>query len=200
LLFLAGLYHDTGKPKTQTVDDTGRIRFFDHERVGSRLAEERGLAIKLSNQEIDRLVKIVSHHMRPSLLTHGDELPSRKAIYRFFRDTGSAGVDICLLSLADILATFGPTLPQERWEKYLDVVRELLSAWWEDKGESVFPAPLINGDQLMEHLAIPPGPTIGYLIEAIREAQVGGEIDTQEQAILLATKLLHENINKKTGG
>ncbi|MFN8412501.1 MAG: hypothetical protein U0Z26_08960 [Anaerolineales bacterium] len=30
LLFFAALYHDVCKPQTKTIDDTGRIRFFDH--------------------------------------------------------------------------------------------------------------------------------------------------------------------------
>jgi hypothetical protein len=181
------------------MDETGKIRFLEHEHIGSKIAEKRGLALKLSNLEIDRMVKIINHHMRPSLLSHGNELPSKKAIYRFFRDAGSAGVDICILSLADILATYGPTLPQERWSKHLEVVRILLSAWWEDQGDYVFPQPLINGDRLMEELDLPPGPTIGYLLETIREAQVGGEIKTVEEAIDLANSILRKNLNKKTG-
>jgi tRNA nucleotidyltransferase/poly(A) polymerase len=200
LLFLAGMYHDVGKLKTQSMDENGKIRFLEHEHIGSKLAEHRGIALRLSNLEIERLVKIINLHMRPSLLSHGNELPSKKAVYRFFRAAGSAGVDICILSLADILATYGPTLPPERWSKHLDVVRILLSAWWEDKDEVVFPQPLINGDQLMEELDLPPGPMIGYLLETIREAQVGDEIKTVEEAFELADSVLRENLNKKTGG
>jgi tRNA nucleotidyltransferase/poly(A) polymerase len=200
LLFLAGVYHDVGKLNTKSIDETGKIRFLEHEHIGSKVAEMRGSELKLSNLEIDRMVKIINHHMRPSLLSHGNELPSKKAIYRFFRDAGSAGVDICILSLADILATYGPTLPQERWSKHLEIVRILLSAWWEDKDEIVFPQPLINGDRLMKELDIPPGPTIGFLLETIREAQVGGEIKTVDEAIELASSIIRENLNKKTGG
>jgi tRNA nucleotidyltransferase/poly(A) polymerase len=192
LLFLAGLYHDTGKLKTKSVDETGKISFLDHEQTGGRLVERRGKALKLSNVEIERLVTIVNHHMRPSLLSHTKELPSRKAIYRFFRDTGVAGVDICLLSMADILATYGPTLSQERWTRHLDVTRSLLNAWWEDQTESIFPTPIINGDTLMGELDISPGPVVGYLLDAIREAQVAGDIHTQQEAIDLARMLSEE--------
>ena len=51
---------------------------------------------------------IVRNHMRPLLLGQGGGLPSRRSIYRFFRATGLAGVDVCFLSLADFLATYGP--------------------------------------------------------------------------------------------
>jgi poly(A) polymerase len=192
LLFLAGLYHDVGKRKTQTVDDEGKIRFIEHEHIGAKLADKRGQLLKLSRLEIDRLVTIVKHHMRPSFLSHTEEVPSRKAVYRFFRDTGAAGVDISLLSLADILATYGPTLPQERWNRHLEVVRELLHAWWEDQEERVFPIPLIDGDQLMKVLDLSPGPVVGYLLETIREAQVAGDIHTTEEATSLGKTLLQE--------
>ena len=133
LMFLAGLYHDVGKQAAQSVDGEGKIRFIGHEQNGSQLAKKRGQALKLSNLEIERLVTIVGQHMRPSLLSHTDEAPSRKAVYHFFRDTGVAGVDICIISLADMLATYGPTLPQERWIRHLEVVQTLLGAWWDDQ-------------------------------------------------------------------
>jgi tRNA nucleotidyltransferase/poly(A) polymerase len=192
IIFLAGFYHDVGKLKTRSMDETGKTRFIDHEYVGSRLAEKRARELKLSNLEIDRLVTIVSHHMRPSLLSHSNTPLSKRAIYRFFRDTGAAGVDICMLSLADMLATYGPTLPQDRWARHLEAVRELLHMWWDHPEEGIFPAPLINGDGLIKELKISPGPMVGYLLEAIREAQVAGEIHTRQEAISLGRTLLQE--------
>ena len=154
-----------------------------------KLVEQRGRALKLSNQEVERLVKIVNHHMRPSLLSHDQELPSKKAIFRFFRDTDEAGVDICILSLADILATYGSTLPQDRWTRHLEVVQRLLNAWFVERTEAIFPQPYLNGDDLMEELSLSPGPRVGYLLDAIREAQVGGEINSREDALNLARNL-----------
>ncbi|MGE5123990.1 MAG: CCA tRNA nucleotidyltransferase [Acidobacteriaceae bacterium] len=183
ILYLAGLYHDAGKPKARATDEAGKISFIDHEQIGSRMVEKRGQALRLSNLEIDRLKTIVSHHMRPARLSHSAAKPGRKQIYRFFRDTGAAGIDICLISLADLLATYGAALPQDRWVKQLEVVRELFQVWWEDQEAGIFPSPLINGDELMKELNIAAGPEVGYLLEAIREAQVAGEIHTREEAI-----------------
>ena len=199
IIFLAGLYHDVGKLITRTVDDQGNYKFIGHDQIGSKLVEKRGQALKLSNLEIERLVTIVNHHMRPSLLSHPVESPSRKAVYRFFRDTGAAGVDICILSLADMLATYGLTLPQERWARHVEVVRTLLGAWWEDKEESVFPPPLINGNDLKEELKLSTGPIIGYLLESIREAQVAGDIQDRQEALNLARVIMEQNLNTKTG-
>ena len=198
LIFLAGLYHDVGKQTTRSVDRDGKVSFIGHEQSGSQLARKRGQALRLSNLEIDRLVTIVSHHMRPSLLSHPEDPPTRKAVYHFFRDTGAAGVDICLLSLADMLATYGATLPQDRWARHLDVVQTMLGAWWDDREEFIFPAAVINGTELMEALELDPGPMVGYLLEAIREAQINHEVKDKDEAISLVKNILMENINKKT--
>ena len=192
ILFLAGLYHDVGKQATQTIDSTGRIRFLEHERVGSSMVKARGEQLKLANNEIDWLVTIVKHHMRPSLISHTGDLPSSRAVYRFFRDTGAAGIDICLISLADVLATYGPMLPQERWANHLAVIKSLMQAWWEEKDKRVFPPVLISGSELMQALGISTGPVVGYLLEAIREGQIDRRINTKDEAITLAEKVLAE--------
>ncbi len=193
LLLLAVLYHDAGKPQAQQMDERGRIRFFDHDRIGERLIEERAAALRLSKDEQKRLRMIVRHHMRPILLAQRGQLPSRRAVYRFFRDTGEAGVDVCLLSLADILATYGHTLPQEVWNHHLDVVRRLLEAYWEYPEQSVSPPALLNGDDLMATFNLQPGEKLGELLATLREAQAAGEISDRESALRFAQNWLQQH-------
>jgi tRNA nucleotidyltransferase/poly(A) polymerase len=188
LLYLAALYHDSGKRLTRQVEQSGRIRFIDHEKVGAAITTSRAHVLVLSNLEIDRLTTIVRNHMRPLFLAQSEELPSRKAIYRFFRDTGPAGVDIALLSLADTLATYGPTLSQELWAHQVEVVRILLQAWWEQPQESISPVPLVNGSELIQELDLSSGPLIGKLLEEIREAQATGMVTNREEALEFARK------------
>src|ERR1700690_620409 len=64
LLFFAALYHDVSKPASQSVDETGRIRFFGHDESGAKVAVERAHALNLSNDEIERLKIIIGNHMR----------------------------------------------------------------------------------------------------------------------------------------
>lgn len=190
LLFLSALYHDAGKPETWQVDEEGRIRFFNHEQVGAQLVNKRAQALHLSNSEIDRLKVIIRNHMRPLLLGQAGQLPTRRAIYRFFRQTRKAGIDICLLSLADMLATYGPTLSQGVWAHHLEVVRTLMEAWWELANESVSPPPVLTGNDLINELNLVPGPKIGQLLEAIQEAQATGEVKNRSEALALARSLL----------
>ncbi|HEX9029546.1 MAG TPA: HD domain-containing protein, partial [Anaerolineales bacterium] len=185
LLVLTALYHDIAKPQTRQVEEGGRIRFLEHDKLGALTGAARAQALRLSNDEVERLELIISNHMRPHLLSQNETTPSRRAIYRFFRDTGPAGVDVCLLALADTLAMYGPTLPPQAWGQEVDVVRSLLEAWWEQPHEIVSPPALVNGNELIKAFHLKPGPQIGQLLEAIREAQANGDVHSREQALEL---------------
>ena len=195
LLYLAALYHDAGKPACRREDEAQRIRFIGHEQESEQLAVYRAGELRLSNQEIERLRLITRHHMRPFLLGQLEGFPTPRAIYRFFRDTGVAGVDICILSLADMLATYGPTLKQEDWAHHLDVIRCLMEAWWEHPQQQVSPPALLNGHELMAELDLHPGPMLGQLLEAIREAQVVGKVSNRSEAVDLARSLVQTGLD-----
>jgi poly(A) polymerase len=193
-LFLAALYHDVQKPATKSLDESLRIRFFDHDIRGAEVVAERGRAFNLSNDEVERVRKTVQHHMRFHFFTNrleGDKQePSRKAIYRFFRDAGKAGVDLVLLGLADLRGTQGSTLNQETWTAALDVARILLENYWEKPQETVAPPRLLDGNELMSALSLEPGRIVGQLLEAIREGQATGKVENREQALDLARQYL----------
>ncbi len=189
LLFFAALYHDVSKPHTKTVEESGRIRFLRHDEQGAKAAVQRGMALRLSNDELERLQIIIRNHMRIHFHTNrkaeGKE-PGRRAIYRFFRDSGAAGVDLVLLALADFRATYDHTLTQEQWGACLDVCRLFLEAWYEKADEMVTPPQLLNGDNLIAELKMSPGPEIGRLLELIKEEQVMGHFSTREEALAFA--------------
>ncbi len=205
LLFFAALYHDVNKPQTKSIEESGRIRFLGHDELGAQTAEKRGQALRLSNDEIVRLQLIIRNHMRvhskSSRKEAGQEI-SRKAIYRFFRDTGESGVDLILLAMADTRATYEHTLSQEHWAATLDVCRELFEAWFEKADEVIRPQALINGDDLIKELKIKPGPEIGKILEAVRENQAIGKITSREEALAFCNGWLeklrdYERVNGK---
>ncbi len=182
LLMLAALLHDAGKPQVHSVGDDGRVHFHQHELIGAQLAERRAHALRLSNDEIQRLTTIVKHHMRPHWL-HAARPLSRRAVYRFWRDTGPAGLDICLLAMADYLATYGPALDTQDWTGYLETIQTLLDGFFVHHDTVVAPPPLLTGQHLIEHFGLQPGPQIGTLLEQLREAQVEGIVSTTEEAL-----------------
>ncbi len=156
----------------------------------AQAAATRGQALRLSNAEIRRWRTMVRYHRLPEGWTARGRLPSRREIYRYFRATGEAGVDVALLSLAAMLARYGPRLPHDRWQAHLETVRSLLAAWWEQREEVVAPRPLLNGEDLIREVGARPGPLLGQVLEALREAQAAGEVREREQALRWAAAWL----------
>ena len=200
LLMFSALYHDVCKPDTKTIDENGRIRFFDHDIKGAEVTADRARAFNLSNDEVERLHTIVRHHMRfhffADRLEREGQPPSRKAVYRFFRDSGAAGVDLILLALADLRGTKGNELTQVTWTVYLDIARILLENYWEHPEEVVNPPRLIDGNELMKELSLQPGKVVGTLLESIRENQAAGKIVDKEQALAFAREELAKGVNE----
>lgn len=122
-------------------------------------------------------------HFHTSRMEGEGREPSRRAIYRLFRDAGEAGVELVLLGLADLRGTRGTALTQETWTAALNVARLLLENYWEKPEESVSPPRLVDGHELMRVLEMEPGPRLGQLLEAIREAQATGKVSSREQAL-----------------
>ncbi len=191
LLRLGALFHDAGKKEMQTVESDGRIRFLGHDKAGAKLAGQRLRRLTLSNQAIKQIKQIVTGHMRPLLLANEQKTPSRRAIFRYFRDTGSAGVDIGLLALADHLATYDGLGTPEQWQHLLDVVVILFNHYYEHHTETVAPPPFIDGRDLMNELHLEPGPEIGRLLRLIQEAQAAGDIASREEALQFAIKTIN---------
>ncbi|MDY7080328.1 MAG: HDIG domain-containing protein, partial [Chloroflexota bacterium] len=120
LLKLAALLHDVGKPATWAQDEDGRIHFYNHELVGAQMAAARLQELRFSRDEVERMRVLVGQHLRPAHLARAERV-TRRAVYRYFRATGCAGVDVVLLSLADHLAIWGPNLREHRWARRLEV-------------------------------------------------------------------------------
>lgn len=190
LLKLCGLLHDIAKPETKTFEASGRMRFFGHSEKGAELAAELMRRLRFSSREIRMVSRMIDAHLRPIQL--GQEgAPSRKAVYKFFRDTGDAGIETLFLSLADHLASVGPRVNEEGFRRHVVLINFILQTQF-GEGQAVSMPKLVDGDILMASFGLEPGPLLGELLEAIREAQAVREVQTVEEAIALARAKLAE--------
>ena len=181
LLKLAALLHDIAKPQTKAIDESGRMRFLGHGGEGAEVAAGILERLRFSVREIKLVEVLVTYHLRPTQMSQ-DELPSRRAIYRYFRDTGEAGIDLLFLSLADHLATRGPHLDPAQWQEHARVAAHVLARYLEEESLTV-PPKLIDGHDLITRFGLSPGPEIGQVLEAVREVQATGEVTTREEAL-----------------
>ena len=137
--------------------------------------------LRFSNREIEYVELLVKEHMRPTQMSQ-DEVPTRRAIYRFFRDTGESGIDLLFLSLADHLAARGDELDLNEWREHARMTAEVI-ARREEEESLPKPLKLIDGNEIMEKFRLDPGPRVGEILEALREAQAAGEIIDKDQAL-----------------
>lgn len=182
LLRLATLLHDCGKPATRSVDADGRIRFFDHERVGAMLAYERTAALKLSRDEIDQVNRTIRNHMRLNQFSRMPGTPTLRALYRYVRAVGDCAPELTLFALADCYGKRGPNTSMDDCAASRRMATHLLALYYKRFDASIAPAPLLTGKDLLA-LGMSPGPTFGKLLGQLREAQMVGELSSTEQAL-----------------
>jgi len=188
LLKLAALLHDIRKPQTKTLD-AGRMRFLGHAKEGAVIAASMLERLRFSSKEVKLVETEIHYHLRPMQMSNNDELPTRRAIYRYFRDTGEAGIDILFLSLADHLATRGPNLDLASFKEHARLVGYVIGQHFEQEN-IVHPPKLVDGYDIINIFSMSPGPKVGELLEAVREAQASGEVTTKEEALSFIREIL----------
>ena len=183
-LKLAGLLHDVGKPAAKSVEPSGRIRFLEHNQMGAPMAGAALRRLRVGGRGVRLVEAMVRHHLRPGQLSQAGELPTRRAVYRYYRDLAEAALDTLYLNLADYLAARGPDLEMEDWRSRCQAIAMVLEA--PEETAARLPLRLLEGHDLMETFHLQPGPLIGRVLEVVREAQAVGEVTTREEALALA--------------
>ncbi len=189
LLKLGGLLHDIAKPATKTIEVTGRVRFLGHHRVGAEMSSQILGRLRISRRGIDLVRRLVEHHLRPSQMAQIGELPSSRAMYRYYRDVGDAAIDTLYLNIADYLAARGPHLSEPEWAEHCRVIGHILGDGSARRAPRGLPK-LIDGHDIMQTFSLSPGPPIGFFLELVREAQASGEIASRDEALELVNSKL----------
>ena len=189
-LKLTALLHDVSKPSTKTVEESGRIRFFGHHTEGAEVSRGILNRLRFSRKAVAHVSEMVRQHLRPRQMAEKGMMPSRRALYRYYRNVGDVALDTLYLNTADYLAARGPMLEADDWLEHCLLVRHILD-WgrafpYEESGDSSKTLPkLVSGYDIIDRFALEPGRKIGTLLEEVREAQASGEVKTREQALEL---------------
>ena len=165
-LVFSVLLHDVAKPRTATVDETGRIRFSGHDRMGAEMTEKIMRRLRFSGAEIDATVEMVRQHM-----VFKDVPKMREAKLKRFMAR----------------PTFDDELELHRVDcegshRMLDNYEFLLRKREEFASEPIIPPPLVRGDDLIA-LGLKPGPRFGEILEAVETRQLEGNLRTREEAL-----------------
>ena len=173
VLALSALLHDIGKPRTSKTEPSGRIRFFGHEGVGARMAEEILRRLRYSNDEVSAITACIANHMA-------------------FKDAPNMRVS----TLKRLLArpTFVEELELHRIDcsschGQLDIHSFLKAKLNEFSQEEIKPKPLVTGHDLQQ-LGAKPGPSMGKLLHQLMDEQLEGKFADRTTALARAQELL----------
>ncbi len=177
LLRLTGLLHDLGK--ASTLSDG---HFIGHETVGADLARAVLRRLRFGREEIARIGQLIDQHM--FAYTHDW---TDAAVRRFIQRVGTGNLcDLFALRRADNAAS-GAIEPASGGLPELEarVARELSESPLEQRQMAV------NGNDLMQVLNLPPGPTIGRLLDALFAAITDDpRRNRRDELLALAAELL----------
>jgi tRNA nucleotidyltransferase/poly(A) polymerase len=121
---------------------------------------------------------------------HQKLILSRRDIHRYFKTAGTAGIEICLLSLAFYGAKAGQEPDMNVYTGLVEAAAVLLDAFFNHQDEVVSPLPLVNGTELINRLSVPSGKQLGVILSRMVEEQAAGSITNSQQALDFARSLL----------
>jgi len=167
------LLHDVGKPPTfRSAAATGdRIRFDGHAEVGVKMATAICHRLRFSNDDTQQILALVANHMK-----FKDVAQMRKStLKRFVRLPGFS--EHLELHRLDCQSSHG------RLDAYL-ALKNFLA---ETPAEQFSPPRLLTGLDLQD-MGYVPGPGFQRMLTALEDAQLEGQLQTKEQAVIFIRK------------
>lgn len=165
-LVLSVLFHDIAKPATFAVDETGRIRFNGHDKLGAEMTDAILRRLKFPNHVIEPVVEAVANHMT---FINVPKMRTAK-LKRFMARPGFE--DEMQLHRADCLGSLGQ----------LDTFEFVRQKQREFASEPLIPPRLLTGADLIK-LGWKSGPALGNVLTAIQNLQLEGALQTQQDAL-----------------
>ena len=187
-LKLATFLHDIGKPSCWTIEeDTLRHRFIKHDEIGSKLVVPILKDLKFSKKQIQYVQTLIKYHIYPSSMVSAEDVTD-KAFMKFYRKMEGYVIDLIILAMADRLSARGEKITEDIVNKNINALTKLLSDYLEMRKDIKPLEKLLDGRDIMELLKIKQGPKLGEIINALKEAQISGNVTTKEEAVEFVKK------------
>jgi tRNA nucleotidyltransferase (CCA-adding enzyme) len=156
-LRLAALFHDIEKPRAKRLVEDGAT-FYGHEVLGANTARDVLYRLRFSNDVIAEVGTLVERHMFTTAVTD-------KGLRRLVRKVGVDLIfDLLDLRRADVIAQ-GMGGKTDDVDQFEHEIREELA----HKPPFSYSDLALNGHDIMKMFGIPPGPTIGDVLESLME-------------------------------
>ncbi len=161
--------HDIGKPATFELAPD-RIRFDGHAEMSAQIAKKILKRLKFPKAMITKIAWLIDHHMTIALI------PKMKRVHRVNLFLHPWFEDLMRLHWCDEHGS----IPID-----LSLYEEIMKDYEAFKNEKLLEdhySPKLNGKEIMELTGLKPGPKIQKVLNALREAQIEGEVATKEDA------------------
>jgi len=173
VLAFSALLHDVGKPRTSKTEPNGRIRFFGHEGVGARMAEEILRRLRFSNDDIHAITACIANHMAFKDAPHMRVSTLKRLLAR------PTFIEELELHRIDCSSCHGQ----------LDIHAFLTAKLSEFSQEEIKPKPLFTGHDLQQ-LGAKPGPQMGKILHQLMDEQLEGKFTDRAGALARAQEIL----------
>ena len=173
---LAALFHDVGKPRTRSYEHGG-VTFRHHEAVGARMTRKRMPKLGYQKDMTSDVAQLVFLSGRFKGYTDGW---SDSAVRRYARDGGSLLGDLNDLVRSDCTSR-NPRRVAALHEALDDLERRIAELAREEAIKAERPE--VDGDRVIAHLGIEPGPVVGQALKFLLELK-RSEGDLGETAVL----------------
>ena len=186
---LAALLHDIGKIECRTVDEHGRVHFYDHEFIGSDIAKRILQRLKFDNKTIDEVCFIIRNHMRAKGFENDCRKMKEKSINKFMYTCGNEErfIRTCQVIEADNLAHEKSHCITGQYARFVECV----------KTSKMFGYRLpINGDDVINEFGIEPGPIIKEILKQVMN-NVYSNPDISRESCLKLMKQAYKNVLKQ---
>jgi tRNA nucleotidyltransferase (CCA-adding enzyme) len=163
VLKLGALLHDVGKPRARQPREgaPGEYAFFKHEYVGAEMSDTICRRLKMSTDEREAVTALVANHMFFYTAEWTDA-----NIRRFVRRIGQDRIPaLFALREADIVGRGFGEDPQKETRELTGRIEQVAA---EDAALHISDL-AINGRDVMEALAVPPGRIVGVVLERLLE-------------------------------
>jgi poly(A) polymerase len=174
---LAAFFHDIGKPRTRSYRKGKGVSFHHHEVVGARMTRDRMQTLRYSNEDVDKVTKLVELHLRFHTYKMGW---TDAAVRRYVRDAGD------LLAELNVLTRCDCTTRDERKALMLskrmdDLEARIVELAEQEAIDKIRPE--LNGNEVITHLGITPGPAIGQAMDFLLELRLEEGVLGREEVL-----------------